>query len=87
MGIKERLRRLEEGQADDFQGTLSVLTLMYKIEHGRPPSVETMGALEKQARKMAARGVVFSVAELLKRVDGKGLVQSGYNRGIRHEDY
>jgi hypothetical protein len=77
MGIKERLRRLEEGQADDFQGTLGVLTLMYKIENGSPPSVETMLELERQARKMVAQGVVYSLTEILKRVDGKGLPQPG----------
>ena len=80
MGIQERLRRLEEGQADDFQGTLGVLTLMYKIEHGRPPSVETMRELERQAREMVAQGIVFSLAEILKKVDGKGLPLPGGTR-------
>ena len=80
MGIKERLRRLEEGQADDFQGTLGVLTLMYKIEHGHPPSVETMLELERQAREMVAQGIVFSLAEILKKVDGKGLPLPGGTR-------
>jgi hypothetical protein len=80
MGIKERLKRLEEGQTDDFQGTLDVLTLMYKIEHNRPPSVETMCELERQAREMVAQGIVFSLAEILKKVDGKGLPLPGGTR-------
>jgi 5-carboxymethyl-2-hydroxymuconate isomerase len=80
MGIKERLRRLEEGQGDDFQGTLDFLTLMYKIEHGRPPSVETMRELERQAREMVAERNGLSVAQLLKRVDGRGLPRPGGTR-------
>jgi hypothetical protein len=80
MGIKERLKRLEEGQTDDFQGTLDVLTLMYKSEHNRPPSVETMRELERQAREMVAQGIVFSLAEILKKVDGKGLPLPGGTR-------
>jgi hypothetical protein len=50
---------------------------MYKIEHGHPPSVETMRELERQARELVARGVVYSLAEILKKVDGKGLPLPG----------
>jgi hypothetical protein len=82
MGIKERIRRLEGGQVDDFQGTLDVLALMFKIEHGRPPSVETMCELGGTAREMVAQGNVLSVEQLLKKVDGKGLPQPG-NQGVR----
>jgi len=75
--LENRIGRLEGGQANNFQGTLDVLTLMHKIEHGRPPSVETMCELERQAREMVAQGIVFSLAEILKKVDGKGLPQPG----------
>jgi hypothetical protein len=80
MGIKERSRRLEEGQDDDFQRTLDVLTLMHKIEPGHPPSAGSRRELERQARELVARGVVYSLAEILKKVDGKGLPLPGGTR-------
>jgi hypothetical protein len=87
MGIKERLRRLEKGQVDDLQETLDVLALIYKIEHGHPPSVETTYELERQARGLVAQGIVFSLADILKSVDGKGLPQPGRGESKRDENY
>jgi hypothetical protein len=71
--FEKRIEKLEKRQTEDYQGNLGVLSFAYRIEHGSPPSPEAMKELEAQAKEEVAQGIVYSMAEILKRIDGKGL--------------